>query len=194
MTRTLDPFEQALLTELRRHVAERDVVPVRTGRRRLAAVGAGILAAGSAATGAVLLQPDPAFAVHEDRNGDVVVTISSLKDADGLERALAEHGVDADVSYDAEPFPDAPPIPPSGDAGDAAASGTDSGPSLESHGAGAAPGGAPCGAIAVETDGDGVTFRLPASAIAAESPLRIQLAGEDLGWASIGIQWEQPVC
>lgn len=194
MTRTLDPFEQSLLTELRRHVSERDAVPVRRGRRRLAAVGAGVLAAGSVATTAVLLQPDPAFAVHEERDGDVVVTISSLKDADGLERALAEHGVEADVSYDAEAFPDVAPIPPPGEGSGTAASGTDSGPSLESHGVPPAAGERPCGAIAVETDGDGITFRLPASAIAAASPLRIRLAGEDLGWASVGIQWEQPVC
>lgn len=191
MTPTLDPFEQALLTELRQHVATRAVVPQRNGRRRLAAAGAGVLAAGSVAVGAVLLQPDPAFAVHEDDDGDVVVTISSLEDADGLERALAEHGVEADVAYDAEAYPDVQPIPPAGGPG---AAGADSGPSLESHGAAPATGEEPCGSIAVATDRDGITFRLPASAIAAESPLRIQLAGDDDAWSSIAIQWEEPVC
>jgi hypothetical protein len=42
----------------------------------------------------------PAYAVAEDGNGDVTVTIHRLDDAAGLEQALSAHGIDADVSYD----------------------------------------------------------------------------------------------
>lgn len=196
MTSTLDTFEQSLLTELRRHVAERPA-PQRGGRRRrrLAAAGAGILAAGSIATGAVLLQPGPAFAVQEETDGDIVVTIASLKDAAGLERALEEHGVEAEVSYDADDLlPEVREVPP----GDADA---DPGPSLQTGGVdraesaeGAEGGPPPCGVIAVEVHDDGITFRLPAEAVAAASPLRIRTAGETDGWSSIAVQWERPVC
>ncbi|GAA1540089.1 hypothetical protein [Nocardioides humi] len=192
MTPTLDQFERTLLTELRQHVAERAVVPRRRGRRRLAALGAGVLAAGSVATGAVLLSPDPAFAVHEESNGDVVVSISSLKDADGLERALAEHGVDADVTYDADAEP-----PPAPEAVDEAPEGA----TFEARGEDGEevppppPGEADCGSIAVELTADGVTFRLTAAAVAADAPLRIETAGGDAdGWGSIAVQWEGSVC
>lgn len=202
MTSTLDTFEQSLLTELRRHVADRPS-PRRTRRRRWAAAGAGLVAAGSIATGAVLLQPGPAFAVQEEADGDIVVTIASLDDAAGLERALAEHGVEAEVSYDAdELLPEVQEVPPGKADADI---GIDPGPRLETGGTDPAegpegaegaevPDGLPCGAIAIETRGDGITFRLPAAAVAAESPLVIRTAGKTDGWSSIAVQWERPVC
>ncbi|MBU2694941.1 hypothetical protein [Pimelobacter sp. 30-1] len=196
MTSTLDTFEQSLLTELRRHVADRPS-PRRTRRRRWAAAGAGLVAAGSIATGAVLLQPGPAFAVQEEADGDIVVTIASLDDAAGLERALAEHGVEAEVSYDAdELLPEVQEVPPGKADADIS---IDPGPRLETGGTDPAEGaevpeGLPCGAIAIETRGDGITFRLPAAAVAAESPLVIRTAGKTDGWSSIAVQWERPVC
>lgn len=196
-TPTLDTFEQSLLTELRRHVAERpgphparERRPQRRVRRRLAAAGAGLVAAGSVAAGAVLLQPGPAFAVQEEADGDIVVTIASLKDADGLERALEEHGVEAEVTYGADDLlPDVREVPPP--------SGDDPGPRLETGGETAADppvGPLACDVIAVELRGDEITFRLPAEAVAAASPLQIWTAGETDGWSAIAVQWERPVC
>jgi hypothetical protein len=37
--------------------------------------------------------------VEQEGNGDVVVTIHRLTDAAGLEKALREHGIDAQVTY-----------------------------------------------------------------------------------------------
>ncbi|AJR18123.1 hypothetical protein GUY44_12370 [Pimelobacter simplex] len=192
MTSTLDTFEQSLLTELRRHVAERPAPQLRrrSRTRRWAATGAGLVAAGSVAAGAVLLQPGPAFAVQEEADGDIVVTIASLKDADGLERALEEHGVEAEVTYGADDLlPDVREVPPP--------SGDDPGPRMETGGETAAePPAGPlaCDVIAVELRGGEITFRLPAEAVAAASPLQIRTAGETDGWSAIAVQWERPVC
>jgi hypothetical protein len=42
----------------------------------------------------------PAYAVDENSNGDVIVTVHRLDDASGLEQALKDKGIDAEVSYD----------------------------------------------------------------------------------------------
>ncbi len=57
--------------------------------------------AGATAIGVVGLRPDPAFAVERQADGDVVITVMKLSDADGLERALAKEGITAEVTYDA---------------------------------------------------------------------------------------------
>jgi hypothetical protein len=54
--------------------------------------------------------------VDENSAGDIVVTIHRLADAGGLEQALADRGIDADVSYD-----------PDGHAGEYAVNGDDNG-------------------------------------------------------------------
>jgi len=104
--RELDHFETALLGELKEHVATqpaREPVPERShrGRRRWAA---GIAAAAAAATAYVVISPggpavSPAYAVEQQADGAVVVTVHRLEDSEGLERALAEHGIEADVSF-----------------------------------------------------------------------------------------------
>ena len=123
----LDPFETALLAELRREVAEYPA-PVRTpappGRRprlrvRLAAVAAsGVAASVVAVFGLGGSGGSPAYAVDRTSDGDVVATVHRLDDAAGLEKALQDQGIDADVSYDAEGFgttfgtgPDGEPLP-----------------------------------------------------------------------------------
>jgi hypothetical protein len=63
--------------------------------RRLAAVAA--IVGASAPTG---LGGSQAYAVTERSDGDVVVTIHRLEDDDGLEQALADHGIVANVTYD----------------------------------------------------------------------------------------------
>jgi hypothetical protein len=96
---TLDSFEATLLRELRGLVAERHATSARRRLRAWAATAA--TAAIAAAVAAVSLTSSPAFAVQEQPNGDVVVTIDRLSDSAGLERALAEHGVTAHVEYHA---------------------------------------------------------------------------------------------
>ncbi len=110
--RDLDQFESALLTELREHVAARpapDVVtaPVRH-QRRFGRWATGFAVAAATATAVVIASPggpgvSPAYAVSQQSDGDVVVTIHRLEDSEGLEAALREHGIDADVSYDPNP-------------------------------------------------------------------------------------------
>jgi len=109
-------FEDRLLSELRAVVAERASLEgvernrpyaaesLHGGRRlaprlvfggaAVAAVAAGVLAV-SSGTG----DTSSAFAVEPQGDGMVRVEISSLSDAQGLEKALAEAGVKADVNY-----------------------------------------------------------------------------------------------
>jgi hypothetical protein len=100
----LDPFETALLTELRREVAEHPApatTPVRRSRTRLrmAAIGAtGVAASVVAVFGLGGSGGSPAYAVAENDHGDVIVTVHRLDDASGLERALRDNLIDADVS------------------------------------------------------------------------------------------------
>ena len=109
---TLDRFETALLEELRAHVAARPapaVVPEPPRRHRRRWV-AGLAAAAAAATAYVAVSPggpavSPAYAVSENADGDVVVTVHRLEDSEGLERALRAHGIEATVDFDADPDP-----------------------------------------------------------------------------------------
>lgn len=104
----LDSFESALLSELRDTVAERSAEG-RAGqpRRRKPLLIAAAAATAVAATvstvvfglGSGGLAPAAAFSVSAENDGDIVVTIHRLDDADGLEQALAEHGITAEVSY-----------------------------------------------------------------------------------------------
>jgi hypothetical protein len=154
---TLDRFEAALLDELRAHVATRPateaptpLAPRRSRRRRWAA---GLAVAAAAATAYVVVSPggpavSPAYAVSENADGDVVVTIHRLEDSDGLERALREHGIDAEVSFDPDDsisheltFPDsdgeAPPPPDDAEGGTVERHDLESaGPELEFEGGG----------------------------------------------------------
>lgn len=103
---TLDRFETALLEELRAHVAERPATaPAAPPRRTRRRVAAGLAAAAAAATAYVVVSPggpavSPAYAVSEDADGDVVVTVHRLEDEAGLESALRAHGIDASVDFD----------------------------------------------------------------------------------------------
>lgn len=106
MTRApLDSFESALLSELRDVVAERSAAqPHRRRKPLLVAVAAATTVAAS--VGAVVFglgtggpAPASAYSVSAEDDGDIVVQIRRLDDADGLERALAEHGITAKVSY-----------------------------------------------------------------------------------------------
>ncbi|GAB3170690.1 hypothetical protein GCM10027059_37500 [Myceligenerans halotolerans] len=104
---TLDTYEQSLLTELRRHVAERSPAPDRRRAGRRWWIAAPVGAAGAAAAAFFALAPSAAYAVTEE-HGDLVVLVHRLDDAEGLEQALAEHGITAEVEYDATVVPGPP--------------------------------------------------------------------------------------
>lgn len=97
----LDAFETRLLSELRRQVSDHaGTAPgPHHGRRRLAL----LTGAAAAAIAAVVIVPGigtaPAYSVSEGNSGEVHVEINRPEDAAGLERALAEHGIKADVTY-----------------------------------------------------------------------------------------------
>jgi hypothetical protein len=98
----LDTFESRLLAELRREVGTAPTAapaPRRT-RRRVLAVAAGVAA--TAVVGVVLvpgLGTTRAYSVQEGNAGTIEVQINRPQDAAGLERALEEHGIAADITY-----------------------------------------------------------------------------------------------
>lgn len=110
----LDSFDRALLTELRHVAAEGAPAPARRTRKRWALSGAGIAAAAVTALGVTTLGSSAAYAVDETSDGDIVITIRELDDADGLEDALADHGIDAEVDYRADDGPGTVSIDPGG--------------------------------------------------------------------------------
>lgn len=97
----LDLFETRLLAGLRREVADSaSRVPPRRRTRQLLTVSAGVAAA--AVLGVILLPglgTSAAYSVSEGNAGEIQVEINRPEDAAGLERALAEHGIAADVTY-----------------------------------------------------------------------------------------------
>ena len=96
MTTQLDTFETRLLAELRREVGA--PAPRRT-RRPLAAAAA---VAATAVVGVLLvpgLGTTPAYSVQEGNAGEIVVEVNRPEDSAGLERALAEHGIAAEVTF-----------------------------------------------------------------------------------------------
>lgn len=101
--RPLDGFESRLLAELLSVVEEQQAMapPRRPRRRLLVAAGVGVAAAGLVVGAAILPGggPSSAYAVTAGANGEVHVQIHRLEDAAGLQRALADKGVQADVTY-----------------------------------------------------------------------------------------------
>lgn len=99
--RDLDSFEVRLLAELRREVAGADrPVPTPRRTRRFLAVSAGVAA--TAVVGVLLvpgLGTSAAYSVSEGNAGEIQVEINRPEDAEGLERALADHGIAADITY-----------------------------------------------------------------------------------------------
>lgn len=97
----LDAFETRLLSELRREVSDQPISAPSSdhGRRRVVLLAS----AAAAAVAAVVVVPGlgtaPAYSVSEGNSGEVHVEINRPEDAAGLERALAEHGITADVTY-----------------------------------------------------------------------------------------------
>lgn len=102
-------FEENLLQELRAIVAEQRLpaaapaIRRRDPRPRLLGAGAATLAAAAGATLILAIgggdPVEPAFAVERNSDDTVSVTVNSLQDADGLERALKAEGISAVVDY-----------------------------------------------------------------------------------------------
>jgi hypothetical protein len=106
----LDSFETALLAQLQEevrktlntapveHTASPPQLHTRHRKRWLAAaatVGVALVIAWQVPG----LGPTPAYAVTGRNNGEVLVRVNRLEGADGLERALSEHGIAADITY-----------------------------------------------------------------------------------------------
>jgi len=215
----LDTFESALLTELRREVAEHPgpvaapAVARRPGRRlRLAAVGtAGIAASVVTVFGLGSGGGSPAYAVEKTSAGDVIVTVHRLDDADGLEKALRAKGIDADVSYDADGYgptfgigPDGEPVggvgpaagadPGGGEQGQVEIQGEDGPGHTESGPRAAQPGDDPCG-----LGGDPATLTQQGSdwvlTIPADSPLQdrhVEIGTDSTGALSVAYAGDEP--
>lgn len=106
MTNDLDTFEARLLGELRNTVAARSqdqtsyrLSPVQRRRRRIGAAVATV----ALAIGGVIVIPgvvgSQAYAVSDGPSGTVELKVNRLEDAAGLQRALIDHGVKANVQY-----------------------------------------------------------------------------------------------
>jgi hypothetical protein len=192
-TPALDTFETALLGELRAHVATRPAAapePLAPRPHRPRRWAAGVAAAAAVATAYVVVSPggpavSPAYAVSENADGEVVVTVHRLEDADGLEQALSEHGIDAEVSFETDddigdfhfegPAEELPSLSgaETGSTVEREAGGSD-GPKLESPGQGKATAGPSddvgCGTgepATLTQEGDAWVLRIP-----ADSPLQ----------------------
>ncbi|MDO9378431.1 MAG: hypothetical protein Q7T56_06250 [Nocardioidaceae bacterium] len=102
MTPPLDTFETQLLHELRATVQVGRPVDRRRRWRPVhwpQGVAAATVAVVCGAVAVVSLSTTPAFAVDARPGGIVEVEVNRLEDAAGLERALEEQGVAADVQY-----------------------------------------------------------------------------------------------
>lgn len=101
MNAQLDSFETALLKELREHVDQQSTVSPRAPRRRQILLTAAALAVVASGLGVVVPQlgTEAAYSVQEGNAGTINVEVRRLEDAAGLEAALAEYGIKADVMY-----------------------------------------------------------------------------------------------
>ncbi len=108
-TANLDHFETALLRELQANVNQQDNItsnPEVIGGsthwqqdRRWQFAGVAAAAALAVAVIVPMIAPTPAYAVTERNSGEIRVQVNRLEGAEELERALAEHGVTADITY-----------------------------------------------------------------------------------------------
>jgi hypothetical protein len=113
MTDTLDSFQSELLGELRAVAAARAATtePAPASGRRARAwqrltprrVRVASLAAAAVGVAAAVAVPglvgSPAYAVTEGPSGTIEVQVNRLQEAAGLETALRDHGVQADIQY-----------------------------------------------------------------------------------------------
>lgn len=106
--KTLDPFEQTLLAQLRAKVeqnaATATAAPASTSQRQPRRAWYATAAAASVAVllVAILLhvvRPEPAFAVTGRNDEKITVRVMRLEGAGELEQALRERGITSDITY-----------------------------------------------------------------------------------------------
>jgi hypothetical protein len=203
----MNQFEDSLLTELRTYVATR--AAARPARRRriarwgLAAIPVGATAAAISLAAILVQSPAAAYAVTKTGNGDVVVTITQLSDAAGLQNALRADGIQAYVSYGPvdsilyQPFPRKGSVsagPGSGRIGGSVVYSPDPGSSrVPLSGTyvrqdGCSPSITP---IEVSLTPAAVTFDIPANDLNTGTPLYITTGGTvGSGLAGLKIEWQ----
>jgi hypothetical protein len=169
---------------------------VRPARRFALAGALAGAAAAVLAVGGLTLRPDAsaAYALKQQSDGDIVVTIHDLSDADGLVRNLAEHGVTTDVTYDPEQLKSelenagvTPPI----------AVGRPYLPETPSELPRSLPieqGGCPFLGVHVTPDDGGVTFTLAAEYIGPATVLHLDISGSVGNFVGIFVTWENSGC
>jgi hypothetical protein len=185
-------------TMLRRILSTpRQQARARPARRFVLAGALAGTAAAVLAVGGLALRPDAstAYAVKQQSDGDIVVTIHDLSDADGLKQALAEHGVTTEVAYDPEQLKsdlenaaDTPPI----------AVGRPNileNPSELPSSLPTELGGCPLfGVHVTPADDGGVTFTLAADYIGPATLLHLDISGSVDNFVGIFVTWENSAC
>jgi hypothetical protein len=169
----------------------------RPARRFVVAGALAGAAAAALAVGGLTLRPDApaAYAVSQQSDGDIVVTIHDLSDADGLEQALAEHGVTTEVTYDPEQLKselenadETPPI----------AVGRPNVPGNSSALPSSLPteqGGCPLFGVHVTPAEDGgVTFTLAEEYVGPATVLHVDISGAVDNFVGIFVTWENSTC
>jgi hypothetical protein len=187
----MNSFEDSLLTELRTYVATRAASRPAVRRRRIVQLGLTAIPVGTAAAVgiAAVFGPSPAagaYAVTRTGHGDVVVTITKLSDAAGLQNALRADGIDAYVNYDQISLPPPTALP----------GGTPFASPRPRRSTGTGTwyteiGCSPITPVKVSVAPDAVTFDIPANDVNTGIPLHITTAGTvGAGLASLQIQWQ----
>lgn len=104
----LDTFEQALLLQLRtraqragldNELAATAAVPRRSRRAWYSSAAAAVAAILGLALLLHVVRPEPAFAVTGRNGSKITVKVARLEGADRLEQALADRGVNSDITY-----------------------------------------------------------------------------------------------
>ncbi|KQQ65383.1 hypothetical protein [Microbacterium sp. Leaf320] len=204
MTNTLDSLQTSVLTEVQAHAARR-----RGRRRTLAGAGSVLTAAAVAGTIALssALAPTAAFAVDEQSDGDILITITALADSDALQAELLSHGIEAIVDFTgtsntapvapSEAGPPAPSVPlptPMPEAGAVTSPGvvrsTADGSKVFDADEYATMCGAETGALPrLEVASSGAaTVTIPAGTLRSDTPLSIS-ASASSGVSTLNISW-----
>ncbi|MEV0619299.1 hypothetical protein AB0I81_38695 [Nonomuraea sp. NPDC050404] len=93
-------FEEQILMELKAEITERAERRRRTVRRLFTGAGvAGLAAAAAIAVPMLTGSEQPAYAVTQNTDGTISVTLNEFRDADKLEQDLKKVGVTTDITY-----------------------------------------------------------------------------------------------
>ncbi|MFK4637179.1 hypothetical protein [Paenarthrobacter histidinolovorans] len=203
MSNILDSFQSQLLEDLKQNVGHQ---PSRTLRRRAAVLGGGALVAAAVTAGFVVtnvLAPAPAYAVSEQSDGAIHITLNALSDAEGLKAELLKHGITADVSYgspemvtlDSGPLVQQPQPVPGGVSSSGTSATFESSASAGGEGTmPSAPNPGSCGvtgkAPEVQIEEGKAVIDIPQGSLPpAGTPLKISTAGGTTSFAGLTVTW-----